>query len=205
MGPHLAAPEKLKARSVGVAQTFFGSGRPTLPQPCRDAGDPIDADQPTINESRYQDVSASGNGCSFRTQIRPRSRRSDHKMEPTLTVGGQPIKRQSAVYRAAKGFVEQHLDCRHLEVGEEHPLDMGATHSCRRWRFRENCFPDPNSWRCHPTRLLLLRGGVVVVVEVGQRPTTPINRQPILVRPRLLDHSGNLAVFDALVLQEPKN
>ena len=44
--PHLAAPEKLKARSVGVAQTFFGSGRPTLPQPCRDAGDPINADQP---------------------------------------------------------------------------------------------------------------------------------------------------------------
>jgi len=123
-------PGKLKARSVGVAQTFFGSGRPTLPQPCRDAGDPIDADQPTINESRYQDVSASGNGCSFRTQIRPRSRRSDHKMEPTLTVGGQPIKRQSAVYRAAKRFVEQHLDCRHLEVGEEHPLDRGARHGC---------------------------------------------------------------------------
>ena len=44
MGPHLAA------RSVGVAQTFFGSGRPTLPQPCRDAGDPINADQPTIND-----------------------------------------------------------------------------------------------------------------------------------------------------------
>ncbi len=73
--PHLAAPE---TRSVGVAKTFFGSGRPTLPQPCRDAEDPINADQPTINESRYQDVSASGNGCSFRTQIRPRSRRSDH-------------------------------------------------------------------------------------------------------------------------------
>src|SRR5664279_6352320 len=143
MGPHLAAPEKLKARSVGVAQTFFGSGRPTLPQPCRDAGDPIDADQPTINESRYQDVSAPGNGCSFRTQIRPRSRRSDHKMEPTLTVGGQPIKRQSAVYRAAKRFVEQHLDCRHLEVGDEHPLDRGATHGCRRWRCRENCSPRP--------------------------------------------------------------
>src|SRR5664280_700813 len=53
-------------------------------------------------------------------------------------------------------------------------------------------------------RLLHFRGGDVVV-EVGQRPTTPINRQPILVRPRLLDHSGNLAVFDALVLQEPKN
>ena len=44
-------------------------------------------------------------------------------MEPTLTVGGQPIKRKSAVYRAAKRFVEQHLDCRHLEVGDEHPLD----------------------------------------------------------------------------------
>ena len=90
-------PNKVETRSVGVAQNFFGSGRPTLPQPCRDAGDPINADQPTINESRYQDVSASGNGCSFRTQIRPRSRRSDHKMEPTLTVGGQPIKSQTQI------------------------------------------------------------------------------------------------------------
>lgn len=95
--PHLAA------RSVGVAQTFFGSGRPTLPQPCRDAGDPINADQPTINESRYQDVSASGNGCSFRTQIRPRSRRSNHKMEPTLTVGSQPIKKSERRISGSKG------------------------------------------------------------------------------------------------------
>jgi hypothetical protein len=67
------------------------------------------------------------------------------QVEPTLTVGGQPIKRQSAVYRATKRFVEKHLDCRHLEVGDEHPLDMGATHGCRRWRSWENCFPDPNS------------------------------------------------------------
>ena len=129
---------------MGVALTFLGGGRPALTQPCRDSGDPINVDQPTINESRDQDVSAPGDGCGFRTQICPRSGRSDDQMESSLIVGGQPIKRQGAIRRAAKRFIEQHLDCRHLEVGEgHHPLGRDARNGCRGWRSRENLFLSP--------------------------------------------------------------
>ena len=119
---------------MGGALTFLSGGRPALTQPSRDSGNPINVDQPTVNESRDQDVSAPGHGCSFRTQIRPRSGRSDHQMESSLIVGGQPIKSQSTIRRAAKWFIEEHLDCRHSEVGEgHHSMDRDARNGCRVW------------------------------------------------------------------------